>query len=207
MRRRFRALVGLIALDWMLRVDTAGEVGFDELEHRGRIGFFDYTATDWITVRRGLAYLDIGPDDVFVDLGSGKGRVVLMAAMHPFKRVIGVELSAKLNTIARTNVERTIQRLRCQDVELVLADAAEYELPDDVTVVFLNNPFGRGPFEAVIRGLTASQERRPRTLRILYVAPYEDAALVATGRVRRVKYWRSHLMALYELRPDSTGSS
>src|SRR5262249_59289520 len=133
---RFGICVGGIAVDRRLQVDTAGAVGFDDLEHGGTIGYFDYTATDWITLRRGLGYLDVGPDDVFVDLGSGKGRVLLMAAMHPFKRVIGVELSAKLNAIARTNVERASHRLRCKEVELVVADATEYELPDDVTVVF-----------------------------------------------------------------------
>ena len=41
----------------------------------------------------------------FVDLGSGKGRVLLLAALRPFRRVIGVEISASLHTRAQANVE------------------------------------------------------------------------------------------------------
>jgi SAM-dependent methyltransferase len=33
---------------------------------------------------------------VFVDFGAGKGRTVLLAARHPFKKVIGVEFSGEL---------------------------------------------------------------------------------------------------------------
>src|SRR5580692_4687521 len=39
----------------------------------------------------------------FLDLGSGKGRVVLLAAMHRFREVVGVEVSPTLNDIAIRN--------------------------------------------------------------------------------------------------------
>ncbi len=35
----------------------------------------------------------------FVDLGSGKGRTLLMASEYPFQRIIGVEILAELNEI------------------------------------------------------------------------------------------------------------
>src|SRR5262249_19843200 len=43
-------------------------------------------------------------DFTFLDIGSGKGRVLLIAALFPFRRVIGVEHSALLNEIAENNV-------------------------------------------------------------------------------------------------------
>jgi hypothetical protein len=42
----------------------------------------------------------------FIDLGSGMGRVVLMAAELPFARVVGVEFSQKLHEIAKDNLAR-----------------------------------------------------------------------------------------------------
>ena len=42
----------------------------------------------------------------FVDLGSGKGRALLLASDYPFREVIGVELSPKLDRIARDNIAR-----------------------------------------------------------------------------------------------------
>ena len=41
---------------------------------------------------------------VFVDYGSGKGRVLMLAADYPFKRIVGVEFSPPLDRIARENI-------------------------------------------------------------------------------------------------------
>ena len=40
-----------------------------------------------------MALLDLQPHDLFLDLGSGDGRVVFAAAQHTFVRAIGVELN------------------------------------------------------------------------------------------------------------------
>src|SRR5580698_4756503 len=42
----------------------------------------------------------------FVDLGSGKGRALLLASDYPFREIIGVELSPELDRIARANIAR-----------------------------------------------------------------------------------------------------
>lgn len=46
-------------------------------------------------VARMIDYLDLGPRDVFYDLGSGSGKVVLQTAMTaPVRKAVGVELAA-----------------------------------------------------------------------------------------------------------------
>ncbi len=42
----------------------------------------------------------------FVDVGSGKGRALLLASDYPFRKIIGVELSPELDRIARANIAR-----------------------------------------------------------------------------------------------------
>lgn len=42
----------------------------------------------------------------FVDFGSGKGRVFLVAASFPFKEVVGVEFSPEFHEIALENIAR-----------------------------------------------------------------------------------------------------
>jgi tRNA1(Val) A37 N6-methylase TrmN6 len=66
--------------------------------------------------------LGITNRDVFVDFGSGKWRAIFWAARYPFRRVIGVELSAQLNALARRNINRNRHRLTCRDIHLVTAD-------------------------------------------------------------------------------------
>ena len=46
----------------------------------------------------------IAGETVLVDLGSGKGRVLLVAQEVAFKRIVGVEWSSELHAIAEKNV-------------------------------------------------------------------------------------------------------
>jgi hypothetical protein len=130
-----------------------------------------YVATGRFVVPRVLRRIGVGPDDVFIDFGSGKGRVVYQAAQFPFKRVIGVEIAEELNCIARYNIDHNRDRLVCGDVELVTEDAVSYQVPDDVTVAYFYHPFEGRIFARVIDNLVASLDRNPRQLRIIYVYP------------------------------------
>jgi SAM-dependent methyltransferase len=108
----------------------------------------------------------------FVDVGSGKGRIVLMAAQLPFRRVIGVELSAQLNEIAQRNLQRLPAGLRkCGDLQLICSDASDYEIPDEPTIVFLYNPFVGPLAEKFFQGVAKSLRARPRDVRIIYRNP------------------------------------
>jgi SAM-dependent methyltransferase len=75
----------------------------------------------------------------FVDMGCGKGKACLyMGRTGAFRRVVGVEISSPLISIARDN---KIQMSGTSQVEFVQADAQTYLLPDGPTLVFLFNPF------------------------------------------------------------------
>jgi len=147
-----------------------------------------YIAASWRQLQRWLPRRDVGPGDVFLDVGCGKGRVVFQAArLYPFRRVIGLELDPQLAAVARGNVERNAGRLRCKDVEVVETDASTWDVPDDVTVVFLYNPFSGEVFERFVGQLVASVQRRPRTVTIVYSYPREAAVLERTGQVRLLR--------------------
>ncbi|MBZ5489392.1 MAG: class I SAM-dependent methyltransferase [Acidobacteriia bacterium] len=45
-------------------------------------------------------------DFTFIDLGSGKGRALLMAAQYGFKRIIGVEFMPELHRVAQENIRK-----------------------------------------------------------------------------------------------------
>ena len=193
-----------------LGVRTSGDVELQELgiAADGRV---KYRPVGWLTLRRILPPSAVTTDDVFLDIGSGMGRAVLLAAAYPFRRVIGVELSPRLVDIAHDNVDRCRARLRCKDVVLVNADALEYEIPDDVTVVFMNNPVRGAIFAAVVEHMLDSYDRRPRTMRLVYASPIEEPTLLSTGRIRTIqrtrgfrpgREWsRSNSVTLYTVHP------
>jgi Histone methylation protein DOT1 len=170
-----------------------------------------YQAVGWSVLPRILPAREVSDDDVFIDYGSGMGRVVYQAAArYRFKRVIGLELSHELNEIAQSNLDRNSDRLRCSDVQLITADAVEYEPPPDVTVAFFYNPFNGDIFETALNKLLAAAERR---LRIIYRYPVEHELMARDPRLteyKRLRGWRpgkawsfSNSTIMYEYLPPS----
>jgi SAM-dependent methyltransferase len=130
-------------------------------------------------VRNQIAALDIAyPDYCFVDLGCGKGRALLIASHFPFRRIVGVEFSAKLTAIARANIAayRPADQ-RCRDIEVVTADAAAFVLPDGPLVVYLYNAFDGVILARVAANLEASLARAPRDVLLVYVNPEQRGVL------------------------------
>jgi SAM-dependent methyltransferase len=155
--------------EWRHGIATDVIVGLDELgvdtKERGL-----YVASDYRAVRAVLRALRLQSDDVFLDIGSGMGRVVIIAATFPIRKVIGVEIADQLNSIARRNVVHA-RGLRCRDIELITADAAKFNIPPDVTVVFFYYPFRADVLKPVLANLRQSLLDAPRDLRLVSIAP------------------------------------
>jgi hypothetical protein len=173
---------------------AADQLGFDHPEH------MRYEASSWTWLRRALRRRKVKSDDVFVDFGSGKGRVVWQAAQYRFARVVGVEISPQLNDVARRNIEGGRKRLKCGDVELVTADATEFEVPDDMTVAYFYSPFEGDVFRQVLRNIVESVDRRPRKVTMIYANPVLADEVEAVGRFELVDVIKG-------LRPDTDDSS
>lgn len=179
---RVRTLYGQLndrLFDARLRVDTTGRP--DEGADQRREDSIEYRPTPIHVLQRVFGTLSVQPDDVFLELGAGKGRVVLEAAQRPFRRVIGVEIAESLSRQARRNVRQAASRLACKSVEIVHADAASFTIPDDVTIIYLYNPFEGETFRTAIGNVLASIRRRPRRLRLIYCYPTMHDALVQRG--------------------------
>jgi SAM-dependent methyltransferase len=152
----------------------------------------DYSPESYLDFHRALRWLSPGERrGVFLDCGSGKGRIVLAAACHPFRRAIGVEISPLLNRIAQRNLESARPRLRCRDVEFVTSDAAAYEFPDDLTCVFIYNPFRGAVLAAMIENLRRSLARAPRPLSLIASTPGRfEVALAGAGWIAKTDEFR-----------------
>jgi SAM-dependent methyltransferase len=134
----------------------------------------------------------------FIDLGSGKGRALLMAAMYPFARVVGVEVQPELDVIARHNIERFDERgQQCHSIESICADAREYEFPAENIVLYLFNPFPDYVLREVLTKLIASVRRVPRTIFVLYNAPFEKQEFERIPELR--KFYETSQYQLYRV--------
>jgi len=74
----------------------------------------------------------LGPDDVFVDVGCGDGRVAIEAALRYGCRAIGIEYHSEIADLARIRVRQSgLERT----VSIIHADVTNVEL-DTATVMF-----------------------------------------------------------------------
>jgi SAM-dependent methyltransferase len=114
----------------------------------------------------------------FVDLGSGKGRAVFLAAMRRFRQVIGVELSPVLHQVATANLEVMRESgALVAPVRFVQGDATEYEVPEGPVVTYLYHPFREPIAEQAIGRLVSSLYSNPRPAAVLYCHPTLQTAL------------------------------
>ena len=179
-RRRQR--YGDMEYDWEHRVNTtSGTVGW-----RARLlGLFHspYQPTDPALFREMMASLPIAFDQfTFVDLGSGKARTLLMASEYPFRKIVGVELIAELHRAAEENIrEYRSPTQRCRQIEPVLADACEFELPEEPLVLYLFNPLPERAFSEFLQRLAKSLAGAPRPVWVVYHNPLLEGALDASG--------------------------
>lgn len=101
----------------------------EDLKIRKSSGSSLYGEITFASLDKLLTYLKVGEDDVFFDLGSGIGKVVLQVGMtRPVKKVVGVELSASrfkesilaLNEAAK---QKWVSKRHCQFVHQNILDA------------------------------------------------------------------------------------
>lgn len=193
-----------------------------------------YLPSPWGILQRILPPEEVSTDDVFLEIGCGMGTVLLEAgSRYPFRRLIGVDVAQEFTAVARDVLDRNLDKLRCHDFDMITADARNFEVPDDVTVIYMHDPFSGATFRTTIENLIASVDRRPRRVRIIYLAardaakeandewPADAAVLRRTDRARFVRYGRRRLrpwagaeyLLLYEVEArtaattDATSSS
>lgn len=174
MPERLKARFGDADYDWDFHVNTtSGAVGWRER----LLGVFHspYQPTEPGEFRQMLEILAQQADlshFTFIDLGSGKGRTLLMASDYPFQRIIGVELLPALHEIARANIASyKSDSQRCCAIESRCADATTFPLPDTPLVLYLFNPFPEAGLRRAVANFTASLREKPRPLFAVYHNP------------------------------------
>ena len=121
----------------------------------------------------------------FVDLGSGKGRVLAVAATYPFRSVTGVEFSTELHLAAVTNLEQLDPRhRRCRSVRSLHGDAATFVFAARPLVLFMFNPFTAPVLARVLTNLERTHGAGEHPVYVLYYMPVHQALLDRTPWLR-----------------------
>ncbi len=158
------------AYDEAMGVDTGGTQYLSRLtihSPNAALGV-SHIATGPEHFHRAMALLDVDPTAcTFVDLGSGKGRCLMMAADYPFHAITGIEFAEEMHAVCLTN----LAKFGDPRIAPQLGDAEQFEYPPTDLVVYMNNPFDRPLVNRIAQRIVASVRDNPRTVRLVYVNP------------------------------------
>lgn len=106
----------------------------------------------------------------FVDYGSGKGKMLLMASEYPFQKIVGVEFASGVHHVAVENIARYKNpKQQCFEIEARLGDACEFELPAGNCLLFFFAPFFGEVLSRVLENIRQSLLDHPRRIIMCYL--------------------------------------
>lgn len=204
MLRPYLRYFGLIAKNWNILVagymvyheirgnckyggDTMEMESLDYLRVKGKNkkhGSF-YQASAYSLLEKAFEFLlQQGVTGAVVDFGSGKGRILIVAAHYGFKVIRGIEFAPELCSIARKNIENTLRRHRSVETSIYCLDAVDYEVQPNDESFFFFNPFTQEVMIRVLRNLLQSVKNHPRTIYVVYLNPVCEELFLSAGFVR-----------------------
>lgn len=197
---RKRQRYGDVDFDWDHRVDTtAATVAWQDR----LAGMFlsPYQPTEPTLFHEMMRSLGIDCSRfIFIDLGSGRGRTLLMAAEYPFKRIIGVELLPLLHAVAEENISKYKDKSsRCIEVASTCQDAREFVFPAEPIVLYLFNPLPQAGLQKVLQHLEDSLRTHPRPVWVVYHNPLLEHVLAGCHAFRKIS--ATHQYCVYANAP------
>ena len=163
-----------------LGIETTGLVG-SVIEGGGY-----YVPLPYLVINQILARLAMGKEDVFVDIGCGKGRVLCCACRKPLRKVVGIEVNESLVKLALANANRV--RRKKTEVQVLAMPAEEFDYAD-TTAIYLYNPFGPPIMDKVFARIDESYRRKPRKLQVAYANCLHEEPLRRTGWLVKREEW------------------
>jgi len=194
--QKLRAMIGDAAFDYRYGVETRAWYDLDDAavvgEHRANA--VKYQPTRVAALRDLFAALrpHMRAADVFLDLGCGKGRTLLLAAQAGFHAARGVEFVGELCTVAERNCAAFKRQAAVgTEFRITHADAALYPIAADETVLFMFNPFDDVVMAKVHANLHASLVRHPRRMLVVYHLPSGARHRTPAGMRRLLSFTRA----------------
>ncbi len=154
-------------------IDTTGA---DELEQLKAAGIniahsTIYMPVSYKVIEDAFDKINLKNHHHFLDIGCGKGRGLCVAVHRGFKKITGVDFSRKFCEQATKNLESTKNKIPAFSYNVIVGDAAEFSIPEDVDCIFLFNPFDKVIMQIVSDNIDKSLQSNPRDMNIIYANP------------------------------------
>ena len=156
-------------LDWYYHVETTKIAKLSI--HDNKINYM-YEPFPYMKLIHLFKYYPFEEKDVFIDIGCGKGRVLVAASLHGCRNIYGVDLSEELLAYANKNMIERKKKDPSIKYQLLCMNAKDYIFSPNINKVFLYNPFNLKVLIRVFKALMCSIETNPRKV-TLFIGGFE----------------------------------
>ena len=132
----------------------------------------------------------------FVDIGCGKGKVLLIASLFGFKKISGIDIHQKLLKISKKNIsifQKTTKKKI--NINLTRIDARHYNIEND-NVFYFFNPFSHVVLNVILRAIKKNNKKETY---IIYCAPKTDNYIL-NSQFKKIaqETYNTHSFVLYK---------
>lgn len=143
-----------------------------------------YQGANYFLLEKAFDYLQEAPaKGSLVDFGSGKGRVLALAAFYGFKKITGIDFATALCTQAKENLHKLQPRFLQTEFTIICDDAVNYQIQKDDSVFFFFNPFDEIIMLKVVKNMLKSLKENPREIYVVYINPLHKEIFLSAGFV------------------------
>ena len=147
-----------------------------------------YDDSSYLAIKALFSYLKPCSEKVLLDIGSGKGTVLLASLEFNFKEVIGIEHSEYLCSIASSNLEKfKKKRNNHKEIKIIPKSAIDYQFQDNENLLYFFNPFDEYMSEKFLTLVQASQIRNKRKISIVSRAWQGEKLISEKLNIRKSK--------------------
>lgn len=116
-----------------------------------------------------------------VDFGSGKGRILAVAAFYGHKNIKGIEFASALSAIAKKNIEGIQWKFPETIFTVLTENAVNYEIEKNDSIFFFFNPFDEIIVLEVVKNIMKSLKNYPRKIFVVYINPLYQEIFESAG--------------------------
>ena len=149
-----------------MQIRTAGRDAASEDAHR-----LPYEPTPYAVLEKLADSGWIGPDNLLVDMGCGKGRVSLFLSRVTGCRSIGVDFNPDMIAAAEENLASVKGSVR---VSFAVGDAERYDPPADADRFYFFNPFSAEILRSALARIAGSWYGAPRRILLFFYYPSDE---------------------------------
>src|SRR6478672_2938421 len=116
-----------------------------------------------------------------IDLGSGKGRVLMVAPHFGFTHITGIDFAKELCEQAIANMKEKETHFPGIKWKVINENVENYDIGDQDSVFFMFNPFTEDVLKRFLEKLDNSCHEFPRSIYFLYANPQYQQLLLDNG--------------------------